>query len=578
MLSLDVGTRSVRGALVNMTNGSLLLGQYIATCPITVYEYSHQQQVYLEQSSSNIWSAIQQVCQELIQKCDSLHEEQIQIEAIALDATCSLVVYNVVTHLPVSISFAHSDANIILWACHRAEKEANMINQTKHKSLKYVGGKVSPEMQLPKLKWIQNHFPEIWNNPQNYFFDLADFLVYKLMEDETISLTTRRSICTTTCKWNFLSHEKQGWQIDLFQQLGMAQLLNSKEWNQRIGLNEEVTMVGEKVGTLSNKAAKELHLFQRNQIFSISIGMSMIDAHAGALGMLGTRNGEEIPLEQKLVIICGTSNCHIALQKKEIMVNGIWGPYCNIMLPNFWTLEGGQSSVGSLLDTIVQSHPYVLHQWKELTINDIHAKLNQYILQEKHQFPFDATREIHVLPYFNGNRSPLSDSNVKGSIVGLTQHNTLYNLALLYLATVQSLCYETIHIVEQVNQFRSKQQPPITSILLCGGLLKNSIFVQELASICAVLLGPNVTLRQVDEEIKGKTDAMLVGSAMLAAKACGYYSSVEEATNQMSVSTVLVKRPETEDEEARNEFHKRKYAVYKLLYIHQKQYQQIMHQ
>ncbi|MCE1787638.1 sugar kinase, partial [Enterobacter hormaechei] len=91
---------------------------------------------------------------------------------------------------------------IIMWMDHRAIKEAITINQTNDPALCYVGGEISPEMELPKILWLKNYFPQryqdIWR-----FFDLADFLVWKATGADVAST------CTLTCKWNYLAHQKQ---------------------------------------------------------------------------------------------------------------------------------------------------------------------------------------------------------------------------------------------------------------------------------------------------------------------------------------------------------------------------------
>ncbi len=57
---------------------------------------------------------------------------------------------------PVTVSTTgNNESNIILWMDHRAVEETNAINATQHDILKYVGGKVSLEMQCPKLLWLK---------------------------------------------------------------------------------------------------------------------------------------------------------------------------------------------------------------------------------------------------------------------------------------------------------------------------------------------------------------------------------------------------------------------------------------
>ena len=49
----------------------------------------------------------------------------------------------------------NKDMNIIMWMDHRAAEQAERINATQHEVLKYVGGKISLEMQTPKLLWLK---------------------------------------------------------------------------------------------------------------------------------------------------------------------------------------------------------------------------------------------------------------------------------------------------------------------------------------------------------------------------------------------------------------------------------------
>ena len=67
---------------------------------------------------------------------------------------------------------------------HRAEEQANHINKLNHDILKYVGGKVSLEMEIPKLLWLKNNLPISWQRAA-LFFDLPDFLTWKATNSES---------------------------------------------------------------------------------------------------------------------------------------------------------------------------------------------------------------------------------------------------------------------------------------------------------------------------------------------------------------------------------------------------------
>lgn len=101
-----------------------------------------------------------------------------KIAGIGIDATCSLVVLDK-SNNPLSVSLTGNvQKNIMLWMDHRAVQEANQINDTKHQLLKFIGGKISPETQCPKMLWIKKNLPDTWRKAGR-FFDLPDYLTYK---------------------------------------------------------------------------------------------------------------------------------------------------------------------------------------------------------------------------------------------------------------------------------------------------------------------------------------------------------------------------------------------------------------
>lgn len=73
----------------------------------------------------------------------------------------------------------NNEQNVILWMDHRASEEAEKINKLQHSVLQYVGGKISLEMETPKLLWLKTHLKnECWDK-MGLCFDLPDFLTWK---------------------------------------------------------------------------------------------------------------------------------------------------------------------------------------------------------------------------------------------------------------------------------------------------------------------------------------------------------------------------------------------------------------
>ena len=81
---------------------------------------------------------------------------------ISFDATCSLVALDRAGR-PASVSTSDEARwNVVVWLDHRAIAEAQECTATGHRVLDFVGGTMSPEMEIPKLMWLKRHLPERW--------------------------------------------------------------------------------------------------------------------------------------------------------------------------------------------------------------------------------------------------------------------------------------------------------------------------------------------------------------------------------------------------------------------------------
>ncbi|XP_047582083.1 FGGY carbohydrate kinase domain-containing protein isoform X2 [Lutra lutra] len=326
-VGVDVGTGSVRAALVDQ-RGILLA---FADQPINQWEpqFNHH-----EQSSEDIWAACCVVTKQVVQGIDVN-----QIRGLGFDATCSLVVLDKQFRpLPVNHE-GDAHRNIIMWLDHRAVSQVCRINETKHSVLQCVGGVMSVEMQAPKLLWLKENLRETCWDKAGHFFDLPDFLSWKATG------VTARSLCSLVCKWTY-SAEK-GWDDSFWKMIGLEDFV-ADNYNK---IGNQVLPPGASLGNgLTPEAAKDLGLPA-----GIAVAASLIDAHAGGLGVIGADvRGyglacEGQPMTSRLAVICGTSSCHMGISKDPIFVPGVWGPYFSAMVPGFWLNEGGQSVTGKLV-------------------------------------------------------------------------------------------------------------------------------------------------------------------------------------------------------------------------------------
>jgi FGGY-family pentulose kinase len=538
VIGIDVGTGSVRAGVFDLSGK--MLG--VASRDIQTWKTGSD---FVEQSSDNIWQAVCEAVQGAMSSSGLLASD---IKGVGFDATCSLVAVDEEGR-PVTVSPSRDDArNIIVWMDHRATPQAMKINSSPHRVLQYVGGTISPEMETPKLLWLKENMPETWARTA-HFFDLPDFLTWRA------SGQTSRSLCSTVCKWTYLGHEQQ-WDREYFESIGLGDLAQGNFT--RIGT--DIRPMGSPVtGGLSLQAATELGLLQ-----GTPTATSIIDAHAGALGIIGASlDNQPVTqdiLETRMALICGTSSCHMVVSQQAHNIAGVWGPYFSAMVPGMWLNEGGQSATGALIDHIIFSHARGQEAKKQAESEgkSIYQFLNErlVILTKGLSFPALLTENRHILPYFHGNRSPRANPLLRGTVAGLCMENSIDDLAVSYLATIQAIAYGTKHIIESMNQ----SGYTIQTIFACGGDCKNSVFLREHADIlnCQIVLAK-------------EPEAVLLGAATLATVAAGIQPNIFAAMSAMNHAGAVI-----QPAMGTQHYHLQKYAVFKRMHDDLVAYQDLM--
>lgn len=498
-IGIDVGTSSARAGVFD-ENGTLLA---TARHPITVW---HEAGSVAEQSSAEIWAA----CATSVRT--AMAEAALPASAIkglGFDATCSLVVIDVSGN-PLTVSSSGDPRrNVIVWMDHRAMAEARRVNETQDDVLRYVGGSISPEMEIPKLLWLKRHMPSTYQSA-GHFFDLADYLSFRSTG------STARSICTVVCKWNYLAHD-QRWSRSYFERVGLGDLVADKY--AKIGT--EIVAAGAALGAgLTPSAARDFGLLE-----GTPVAASLIDAHAGGVGTIGGRgkSGESVDVRRRLAYIMGTSACIMATTSKPCFVPGVWGPYYSGMVHGFWLNEGGQSAAGAAIDHLIRSHPayneaVAAAQSAGMEVLEF---LERRILSHTPSLGGAAllARDIHVLPEFLGNRSPFADPCSRAVVAGMDLDVDIGSMERLFVAGLCGLAYGLADVVEA---FRSHGVD--SDMMVISGGAGRSPLVRQ---IMADTTGLTVAVPETQEPV-------LLGAAMLgavAAKSCG---SIGEAMASMS--------------------------------------------
>jgi L-ribulokinase len=382
-----------------------------------------------------------------------------------------------------------------LWKHHAAQDEANRLNEIAAERnegfLKRYGGKISSEWLVPKIWQILNEAPELYAETDR-FLEATDWVILQLTGQE------RRNSCTAGYK--AIWHKQEGYPSnDFFKALDprLENVVDEK-------LSRDIYSLGGKAGELTERAARLTGLNP-----GTAVAVANVDAHVAVPAVGITEPG-------KMLMIIGTSTCHILLGDVERIVPGMCGVVEDGVLPGFKGYEAGQSCVGDHFEWFIDNclPASYTKEAEERGIN-IHK-----LLREKASALKAGESGLVALDWWNGNRSVLVDVDLTGVMLGFT---LLTKPEEIYRALIEATAYGTRKIIET---FR-KSGVPINELYAAGGIAqKDELMMQIYADVT------NMEIR-----ISASTQTPALGSAMFGAVAAGEakggYDSIVEAAKVM---------------------------------------------
>ncbi len=383
-----------------------------------------------------------------------------------------------------------------LWKHHAAQPEADHINEAAREMnqawLDRYGGKISSEWFFSKALQILNDAPDVYAAADR-LIEAADWVIWQLTGVET------RNSCTAGYKAIWSKREgfpKDEYFASLHPQL--ATIIEDK-------MSRNIQPIGQKAGGLSKQAAAWTGLKP-----GTAVAIANVDAHVAVPAATVTEPG-------RMVMIMGTSICHMVLGTEEHMVPGMCGYVEDGIIPGYFGYEAGQSCVGDHFAWFVENCVPASYEReaKERGV-DIHALLEEKAAQLK-----PGESGLLALDWWNGNRSVLVDVDLTGLLIGATLSTKPEEI---YRALIEATAFGTRVIVETFQQ----NGVPIYELVACGGLPeKNKLLMQIYA---------DVTGRPFKVSSSQQTSAL--GSAMFGAvaagSAAGGYDSIYEAAQKMA--------------------------------------------
>jgi L-ribulokinase len=385
---------------------------------------------------------------------------------------------------------------IKLWKHHAAQPEANKLNQIArdlgYDFLNRYGGKISSEWFIPKSWQILDEDPEIYAAADR-LLEAADWVVWQITGVET------RNSCTAGYKamWS----KREGFPPnDFFKALDprLEHIIDDK-------MSRTLYPLGARAGGLTAEAAQWMGLKA-----GTAVAIANVDAHVAVPAATVVEPG-------RMVIIMGTSNCHMLLGAEEHIVPGMCGYVEDGVIPGLFGYEAGQSCVGDHFAWFVENCVPAAYE-REAQARGITV---HQLLEEKAAQLRPGESGLVALDWWNGNRSVLVDVDLTGMLVGATLATKAEEI---YRALIEATAYGTRIIVEtfQANGV------PVNEIVATGGLPdRNKLLMQ----IYADVTGKPINL--VETHQGGGLGSAMHG-AVAAGKAAGGYDTIVAATQKMA--------------------------------------------
>ena len=462
LIGVDGGTEGIRAGVFDTT------GKPLAYASMN-YQTNFPYPGWAEQDPRDWWKALSVSVRKAIQESGVTAE---QVAAMTVDTTCCSVVALDDSGDPLRPA--------LIWMDVRSANQAEQVAVCEDPALRVNSngkGPVSAEWMIPKALWLKQNEPEIFEKAVT-ICEYQDYLNFHL----TGRLVS--SINNVSTRWHFdFSEDKTGSKKSvprsLLEKLELSDL--EEKWP------GEVTRLGEVIGGLTSEAAEHLGL---------PVGLQVVQGGADAqIGMIGLG----VVKPGGLALITGSSHLQLGLSKKPFHGEGIWGTYAEALIPGLHTVEGGQTSTGSVINWL-----------KNLFGESDYLSLNR----DAQKLP-PGSEGLIVQDHFQGNRTPYTDPRSRGAIHGLSLK---HSRAHIFRASIEGVAFGSELIFESMRENGFHPE----NVVISGGSTRSKLWLQIHADVSNV----PITLTK-------NPDAPLLGCAILSAVGAGFYQDIPSAVETM---------------------------------------------
>ena len=485
VLGLDGGTEGLRAGLFTLG------GEPLAFASVA-YATQFPQPAWAEQDPADWWAAAGEATRR------ALAEAGVSADAVlgmAVDTTCCSVV----------MLDANGDAvrPALIWMDVRSGEHAQAIADTGDPALRVNSdgaGPVSAEWLLPKARWLKHNDRARYDSAHTVC-EYQDYLNWKLTGRRAASLNN------ASVRWHY-DARRGGYADSLLAAAGLEDLKEK--------LPDDVVPMGAPLGLLTKAAAEHLGLSP-----GLPVAQGGADAFVAMPGLGVVDAG-------KFALITGSSHLQLGLSAAEVRGAGVWGSYADAVIPGLHTVEGGQTSTGSIIN------------WLRGLYGD---DASYDALNAAAEALPPGSDGVVVLDHFQGNRTPYTDPDSRGVISGLSLSHGREHL---FRAAIEGIAFGTELIFANLREHGVS----LDEIVVCGGATRSPLWLQVHADVS------NVPLR-----LTAVADAPALGSAVLAATGAGAFDDVASASRAMVRFTETI-----EPDAARHDAYREVYEVYRDTY------------
>lgn len=392
-----------------------------------------------------------------------------------------------------------------MWKHHGAQRLADRLTEAAQtvcpELLASMGGSISAESFFPKLWEVWEKAPRLYEEMYEYM-EVADWIILHMTG------SAHRNGCAAGYKAQYVP--SVGYPTpELFKKAGFC-----PEGAVTDKLPSPIVPVGKTAGYLRRPVADKLGLKA-----GIPVAAGLVDAHV-CVPAAG------IAQEGHMLMIIGTSACHMVMSREAKLVPGICGFVDGGIMPGFAGFEAGQSSVGDLYAWFVENCvPAEYLAAAKAQDMSVHAYLSKLAAKKS-----PGETGLLALDWLNGNRSTLCNYDLSALVLGMTMQTRCEDI---YRALLDSTAFGCRTIVEN---FRSNGVP-VERFTASGGIsLKNPLVMQIYADVL------NMPVEVIDAQV-----GPALGSAIFAAVAAGCYDTIQAAAEAMKSETVKVYTPVPEN-------------------------------